>query len=387
MDWQSASEVVAGLVLTGRLALNSVRDELFCSPYDEIIKEMKANHQDMEYLIETIGLSPINACLDAAHSLNGLSKSNWISILENSRALYSAGDRMEKLSRSLRKGENINWAEIIAIARAADTSKTDFTPLSEVEEGEVPFMKTGMKPIDKHLGGVPEVGLVLVAGNPGVGKTDFMAKLSSCMAMEHKDKSIAIFSLEMILSEVAGRFRKQHILMKEDERRIMLDERNGDIDDLINRAAHLPNLGMICIDFADYMIRGETTESAMAHIYRSAAISAKELHIPVVLLAQLNRNYTGGMPRPYHIRYTAMAEILASMLLMLWRPAEDFYVEGEKPEEILQPMPNVGYVLAWKIRGGFREHLDESPGAIAIPFLGKHGWGDQSKWFSLRKVS
>lgn len=385
-DWLSSSEIVTGLIIEGRLPLNAVRPELFCAPYNEVIKLMKDGNQETEYLINNVGLAPIQSSLDASHSLNGLGEANWVSILEKSRALYSAGTKMEKLSHKLKEGEDVNWAEVVGMARDADTSRTDFVPLSDVKDGAMPFIPTGYEPWDMHLLGVPEAGLIITAGNPGVGKTTLMTKLASCFVKKHPDKTAAIFSLEMILMEIAGSFRKYKMLNAEQESRIMLQEKSGTIDDLINRAAKVSNLGIIAIDFADLMIRGEVSEAQMAHIYTTAQIGAKDLHVPLILLSQLNRTYTGGIPRPVHIRYTSMAEATAWMLTMLWNPSDDYF---EKQDEATSPLPikpNLAYIIAWKVRGGFRQHPNDHPGAIMIPFKGKTGWGDTHRWFSLQKA-
>jgi replicative DNA helicase len=51
------------------------------------------------------------------------------------------------------------------------------------------------------------------------------------------------------------------------------------------------------------MIQNETSESEMANIYLVQSRMAKQMMCPVILMAQLNRNYTGGLPRPNHLRY------------------------------------------------------------------------------------
>jgi hypothetical protein len=78
-----------------------------------------------------------------------------------------------------------------------------------------------------------------------------------------------------------------------------------------------------------------------------------------------------------------MAKVLAWMQLMLYRPAEDTH--AEKDAEKLPIISDIGYIIAWKIRGGFRKHKDESPGAIQLPFDGETGWNmELGKWFSLK---
>jgi hypothetical protein len=52
-------------------------------------------------------------------------------------------------------------------------------------------------------------------------------------------------------------------------------------------------------------------------------------------------------------------------------------------ETSLPKQKQSAYILVWKMRGGFRKHLNDSPGAIMIPFRGDKGWGDKSRWFTL----
>ena len=74
------------------------------------------------------------------------------------------------------------------------------------------------------------------------------------------------------------------------------------------------------------------------------------------------------------------------MLIMLYNPEKDFYEENEKEKEILPIMEKTAYMIVWKVRGGFRQHPDDSPGAIATGFTGSKGWfTNKSKWFSLKK--
>jgi replicative DNA helicase len=88
---------------------------------------------------------------------------------------------------------------------------------------------------------------------------------------------------------------------------------------------------------------------------------------------------------------TGLAEALAWMVLMLYNPTTDWHSEPEGREEYFLPErvysgSQTGYVICWKVRGGFRKHLEDSPGAIAIPFRGDTGWhGTKGKWFSLKK--
>lgn len=388
--WVDASEIVAGLIIQKRLNLNSIRPELFFGEYKTLIQRMKEGMTEPEDLIMSVGLSPFNAALDAAKTLNGAGEmADWIAILEQSAIGYSVGTQLEKLGRKFQSGDEVDWAKVKELLTKAQKGvTTDFVPLSEINEGKANFIETGWKALDTHLGGLPEVGMVIVGGNPGVGKTTWLVKLASCFANCHKNKKVAIFSIEMLREELAYRFKEIEKLDEETRSRIVIDDTPVTPEQAINRASTIDNLGLLITDFADLMIRGETSESAMAHIYRTYMIGAKELRCTNVLLSQLNRNYKGGLPRPFHLRYTSLAEALAWEILMLYNPNIDYFEEDDDANDALPIVDDHAYIIAWKMRGGFVKHLDDSPGAILLPFKGKLGWRNvDGKWFSLKKFS
>ena len=384
-DWMGNSEIVAGLLLTHRIGIASVRPEIFFGEYSELVNDYKEGIVDPETLIERHGAGVYNACLEAIKNINGAGEVNWAKILENSALAYDAGIKLEKFSKRLQRGDTVDWAYLSSLANKAQTGLAgDFVPLSEVQSSEIQFTETGWQIFDEHIGGIPEVGLIIVGGNPGVGKTTFMTKIATKFAQHHTDKQVAIFSIEMILTEIAARFRSANNKIPENvEKRILLNETPVIPEEAINKAASIKNLGLICIDFADLMIRGENSESAMAHIYRTLMIGAKQLHCPIILLSQLNR-YQEGIPKPSNLRYTGLAEALGWMIIMLYDPCRDWHEKED--DEQLPSAEDRAYIIVWKVRGGFRKHIQDSPGAIQIPFRPDKGWGEKKgSWFSLKK--
>ena len=387
--WLENSEVTFGLVLTNKLSLSVVRPELFHIPYNDGIKMLKTG-SPKEDVIQGIGIDAYQTAVHAAECVNGASSLDWLSILEKSSVLYDAGSKLEKYSKKLQRGEDIDWSQLTSIANRAQTNVGScFTPLSEIEESELTFIETGWQAFDEHIGGIPEVGLIIIGGNPGVGKTTCMAKLATSFATKYPDKIVSIFSIEMVLKEIATRFKQIEDIPKETADHLWMNDEPVTPEEVINKSATVDKLGLVLVDFADLMVRGDTSESAMAHIYRTLMLGAKQLHCPIVLLSQLSR-YSEGIPKPSHLRYTGLAEALAWMILMLYNPTTDWHSSEEKEEYHL---PNkifrdaqTGYVICWKVRGGFRKHLEDSPGAIAIPFRGDKGWhSNVGKWFSLKK--
>lgn len=384
ITWTSASETVAGLVLAGRVSRNSVRPELFQPPYNLLISGIKKG-KEPEEIMRDVGVDTYQTALYAEKSLNGAGDAaDWVTILERSQAEYATGLELERLAKRLVQGDTIEYQQLLSTIQNLRDGKTYRTPLSKVVAQEMPFMNTGWKLFDSHVGGIPEIGLINIAGNPGSGKTTLILKLSMEFAKEHKDKIVAFYSIEMMKEEVKGRL---DVMFKNTPEsildRIHIVDRPLTYSQIIADAAQVDNLGIICIDFADLVVRGESSESKFAELYRDLALAAKELGVPIILVSQLSRAYDGGIPRPYHIRYTGMAEALSWMILMTYNPSIDYF--AEKDADKLPIDQDLGFVCVWKVRGGFRQHKNDSPGALGVRFHGKEGWTDDGEWYSLRK--
>jgi len=384
MKWQDSSEIVAGLLLAKRIASSAVRPELLMPPYSDIARLIKEGVIEPEELIQKVGLEPVQVALSAEKAVNGAGDMNWLSILDKSYRNTQIGKKLIHLGKKMEDGEEAEVALLRSYANEFESGLGETTPLSAIQSSEMPFVRSGWNVLDEHLGGLPEIGLVIVGGNPSVGKTSFAARLITQFVKEHRTKNAAFYSLEMVLPEIAGRIREVSNLNDEQANRLLINAEPFTAEQVVADAARIDDLGLVLIDFADYMVRGEITESSMGSIYRTLAIGTKQLKCPIVLLSQLSRNYKGGIPKPYHIRYTSLAEILGWMLLMLYNPTIGFYEDHDA--EALPIVDKVAYIIAWKCRGGFRIHKDDSPGAIAVPFVGAKGWHPtQSKWFSLKK--
>jgi len=382
---QDISEIVAGLILAKKENPNKVRPEIFYGVYSDFIKYYKNGITEPEQLATKVGIDAVQSAIHAAQSMNGLGEGDWIKILEQKASTHLAAVKLERMARKAQSGDELDYAEIRKIIKdAQENVGANYVPLSDIEPGEVPFIESGYKPIDNHLGGYPEVGLIILGGNPGVGKTTMMSRMASQFAKHYPDKYVAVHSLEMILKELSMRFHEIDNLPKDIQNRILLDETPGIPEQIIAKAATIENLGIVFVDFLDLMV-GENSESAYAHVYKTLMFGAKQLHCPIVALAQLSGKYEGGVPRPHMLRWTRLAEALAWQILMLYNPSEDYFSEEDK--DLLPIMDGVGYVVCWKVRGGFRKHKNESPGAIMIPFRGDKGWhpSHEGRWFNLRK--
>lgn len=64
--------------------------------------------------------------------------------------------------------------------RAANTRKADAVALNEIDSGEEPRTSTGIGELDRVLGGgVVEGSVILLGGDPGVGKSTLMMQMAA----------------------------------------------------------------------------------------------------------------------------------------------------------------------------------------------------------------
>lgn len=389
------SEIVTGLLMAGGyINPKSVSPDDFCGEYAKIVKIIREKSDwDLADLVTGAGLSTVRAAQDAVASLNGLKeKTDWVRLLQETKVLHDVSGSLELISKKLKRGEKVDATKLIDIASKLATNKGNLVRMSDVEASQIKFIKTGYAPIDFHLGGIPEIGLVTVAAPPKTGKTSFLMALSGSFAKRYKDKNVVIFTAEMLMSEYKARAQEIDPLITRDVMdRIILCDDVMSVDDIATKAASVDNIGLLGVDFADLLIQGDVDTNAMEKIYRTLAIAAKQLHIPVILLGQLSGNYQGGIPRPHHIRWTRLAEALSWLLIMLYAPSRDYFADdmkksGKTPE--LPTTPGKAYIIAWLCRGGFRVHQNpqEYPGAIQLNWMGEQAWSSKKgTWFSLAK--
>jgi len=381
-NWLDISEQVTGLIETKRISSTLVRPDLFEYPYNNIIKDIKDGKSSEELYLKYT--EAYNTALTSVEHINGQHNIDWIDLLTRAKVTQETGQKLATISMKMQNGDwDGNLANLRDVINQFGEGKTGRRALSDIVPMPIPFKKTGWEAYDVHLGGVPKVGLVIVSGNPSSGKTSWAVRLAKSHAIEHPKEIVNFYSLEMIDPEIAMRFKEIGGDGKYKERiQINCDPLN--VYELINDAARTENLGLVIIDFADYLIRGEVTDSSMGEVYLALAIGAKQLNCPIVLLAQYSRKYEGGIPRPYHVRYTSLAEILGWMLICLYNPGTSFYKADKDSGKVIPIRPGEAYSLVWKVRGGFREHPGVSPGYIAHEFKGKQGWSPKGNWFHLR---
>ena len=218
--------------------------------------------------------------------------------------------------------------------------------------GAITGLATGYKELDSMTSGLQDSDLIIVAGRPSMGKTSFAMNLVE-NAIQHGDKPILVFSLEMpadgiifrMLSSI-GRIDQSKIrngsLEEDDWPRLTsavskLQDKPLFIDDSVglspmdmrSRARRLVRehgpLGMIMIDYLQLMqIKGfkENRTGEISEISRALKNLAREFNCPVVALSQLNRGLEqrpNKRPIMSDLRESGALEQDADVIMFIYR--------------------------------------------------------------------
>lgn len=222
-------------------------------------------------------------------------------------------------------------------------------------------VSTGFTELDDMTAGFQPGELIIIAARPSMGKTAFSLNVALHAALRDK-KTVAYFSVEMGKEQVMMRALASSAKIRLGDMRIgqlsdkdwpklintaaqmsesglFIDDTSGispfDIRAKARRLKARQGLDMIMIDYLQLMSlkqKVESREREVSEISKTLKSIAKELQIPVVALAQLNRGVEGrGDRRPMlsDLRESGSIEQDADVIMMLYR--EDYY-DRNNPE-------------------------------------------------------
>jgi replicative DNA helicase len=223
-------------------------------------------------------------------------------------------------------------------------------------EGQAVGVPTGYVDLDRLLTGLRPGEMFVLAARPSIGKTTLAMNIARNAAVESK-VGVGFFSLEMSAQQVVVR------LLCSEARINLKDVRDGKLtnaqwaSDLMgagDRLAAAPiyidetpqltslelrqkarrmkqdyDIGVIIIDYLQLMKAsgGNSTSSREQDVARLSSdikALAKELNVPIVILAQLNRQAEqgGGRPKLSHLRESGSIEQDADVVGILHRERE-----------------------------------------------------------------
>lgn len=177
-------------------------------------------------------------------------------------------------------------------------------------------LPTGFRDVDNLLGGLKRGHFVIIGARPRMGKSSWA--LSAMCNMARQGIRTVLFSLEMTVQDIAMRIislesginlqrlsqveltrqemaRFTEVIARVSSWPIFLYDRPAlsasELRLHTNRLMYRYGLDAVFVDYAQLM-RGDGYDrrTEMGHVSRQAKEIAKDLNIPVVMLAQLNRN-------------------------------------------------------------------------------------------------
>ena len=262
---------------------------------------------------------------------------------------------VEDLAGRLRNGmaRSASMEEAGSVARRV--LEKSYQEQADREAGKITRILSGLYDLDALTGGLYKGELTVIAGRPSMGKS--AVALWMALSMTRKGIPVAFFSVEMskeqnvirLLSMISGidadrlrfkgtlasdRIRLEQALQELERLPITLEYCGSDtIDDIRAKAQSLHKQGKLGALYIDYLNLinivvsknqlQETTDLALGSIARKTKLMAEEMEIPVILLAQLNREVDRrqGLHFPVlsDLRNSGAIEQVADVVIFVYR--------------------------------------------------------------------
>lgn len=253
-------------------------------------------------------------------------------------------------------------------------------------------LPTGLQRLDEMTGGMHSGEMIIIAARPSMGKTSLAMNIVEHVAVEQR-KPCAVFSLEMtadslvqrlicararinMRSLMSGQFLNKGDFQQMTRAASQLAESNIIIDDtpalsildLRSKARRFKKLYGIELIAVDYLQLCRSTskraadnrQQEIAEISSGLKALAKELSLPVIVLAQLNRGPEtrgSGKPKLSDLRESGSIEQDADVVGLLYRP--EYYAEDAEEK---QEVSGLAELLIAKQRNG-------PTGGVPLTFL------------------
>ena len=366
---------------------------------------------------EVGGMPYLNALVQNTLGSSGIAR--WAEIVINRwrlRGLISAADEISAMAF---RPEGKPVEEVIALAQSKLEPLAEvraFEPqlpgaaLTEIVEeidnrfhgAELDVTATGMIDLDERLGGgLRGSELIVIAGRPSMGKTAFSMCIGGNVAQT--GSTVLVFSMEMSTKALhqrniarIGGIHLGHVLdgkrMTDDEwprlthavrvladLPMFVDDTSGlSLAEIVSRARTIKRkhgLKLVIVDYLGLMTGGTDERHDLKIGSYSAGLKglAKQLDVPVIALAQLNRGVEqrpNKRPTMADLRDSGAIEQDADVILLLYR---DQVYNPDSPDrgtaEIIVGKQRNGETGAVRMAfdGEFQRFADLAPGYVAAP--------------------
>lgn len=292
---------------------------------------------------------------------------------------------VENLVGSLR-GELTRSSSVEDAGRvAARVLEKSYQEQTERELGISKQIRTGLRDLDTLTGGLYPGELIVIPGRPSMGKS--AVALWMALQAARQGKAVAFFSVEMskednvmrLLSMLSGidadrirfkgtsqseRVRLEAAQKELDRLPIAIEYCGSDtVEDIRAKAQMLYKQGKLALLFIDYLNLinivvsktnlQETTDLALGNVTRKIKLMAEEMQIPVVLLAQMNREsdhrQAPHFPVLSDLRNSGAIEQIADVVIFVYRAEKYNIFYDPKTKEDLR---GIGLLMVAKNRNG-----------------------------------
>lgn len=323
-------------------------------------------------------------CYTLRQLVNGL-KEKEVQAVQPSADVGMLLAGVEELAGSLR-GELTRSSSMEDAGRvAARVLEKSYQEQTERESGMSKQIRTGLRDLDTLTGGLYPGELIVIPGRPSMGKS--AVALWMALQAARQGKAVAFFSVEMskednvmrLLSMLSGidadrirfkgtnqseRIRLEAAQKELDRLPITIEYCGSDtVEDIRAKAQVLYKQDKLELLFIDYLNLinivvsktnlQETTDLALGNITRKIKLMAEEMQIPVVLLAQMNREsdhrQAPHFPVLSDLRNSGAIEQIADVVIFVYRAEKYNIFYDPKTKEDLH---GIGLLLVAKNRNG-----------------------------------
>ncbi len=294
------------------------------------------------------------------------------------RALIHASTEIlrDAYDQSLDAREMLSAAEEKVFRILEDKGIGELAPISEIltaalqridarltHDGPSDSVTTGFSELDSLTGGLNASELVIIAGRPSMGKTALATNIATCAAVSQKHTTLFV-SLEMSRLELVERMLCSHgringhklrngMLSAGDRKKLpevssemsqaplFIDDSPSrtmtEIAATARRLKRRENLRLVVVDYLQLIEPDnakDPRQEQVARIARRLKGLARELKIPVLCLAQLNRQAEvskENRPRLSHLRESGAIEQDADVVLFVHR--DEYYMTNDEDRE------------------------------------------------------
>jgi len=257
------------------------------------------------------------------------------------------------------------------------TTAVDMAARAYQRDGRLSGLATGLRDLDRMMGGLQPSDLVIIAGRPGMGKTALATNIAYNIARAWRSEvrpdgrivstnggMVGFFSLEMSAEQLATRIiseqteipsyriRRGEIDPSDFDRiaeaaremetiPLYIDETGGlSIAQLAARARRLKRQRGLDVMVVDYiqLLQGSSRRAVEGRVHEVTEITtnlkalAKELNIPILALSQLSRqveNRDDKRPQLSDLRESGSIEQDADVVMFVFR--EEYYLKNREP--------------------------------------------------------